>query len=476
MRHFYLFGILVVFNSLLFSTDIPFEKQKQNVVQSIVRQEPDLARIADRIWALAETALKEVESAEVLASYLENQGFRVERDVAGMPTALVAEWGQGSPVIGIMGEYDALPGLSQKATPVRSPLSEGAGGHGCGHNLFGTASAGAAVALKDTMENHKIGGTIRFYGTPAEEDIGGKIFMIKSGLFKDVDAAFAWHPSTSNDADVQSSQAVVDFRAEFTGRAAHAAFDPWNGRSALDGADLFIHALNLMREHVRPTVRIHYVVEAGGLVPNIVPEKSVVWCWIRDSTRQGVDSVLGRARKAAEGAAIATETAVQLRIQGGNYEVLPNRAGGLLMFRNMEWIGPVTYTPEEKRFAATLQDSAGVAQEGLEGAISPWKETAVHPEGGSTDVGDVSWVVPVINMTATTAPKGVPWHSWAVVAPGGMSIGHKGMILAAKSMATTAVDLLLDKKALEEVTAEFKEKAGGHRYDSYIKENRPPLP
>ncbi len=462
--------------SVAVAQEVAFEAEKRQVVDAVSAQYADLTRLSDQVWAFAETALREKRSARAVADYLEERGFRVERGVAGMPTAFVAEFGRGAPVIGILGEYDALPGISQKAQTVKEPLEPGGAGHGCGHNLFGAASAGAAVAVKSLIESGRLEGTIRFYGTPAEEAVGGKIYMVKAGLFDDADVVLAWHPTTVNEADVQSSQAIVDFKVEFSGRAAHAAYDPWNGRSALDGADLFLHALNLMREHVRPTVRIHYVIEKGGDVPNIVPEQAVVWCWIRDSGREGVASVLERARKAAAGAALATETESRLRVIGGDYEVLPTVSGGRLMYRNLQWLGPIEYSDEEEAFARELQRNAGVEEKGLDGSIQPWRDTAPHPEGGSTDVGGVSWVVPVINMTAATAPLGVPWHGWAVVASGGTSIGHKGMLLAARSMAATAVDLFLDDQARKEVVTEFREKQNGHVYESFVTGDKPPIP
>ncbi len=458
------------------ASQVAYQETKQQVVESVEAHRQELTDLSDQVWSHAEIALREAKSAEVLAAYLEKQGFTVERGVADMPTAFIAEYGSGKPVIGIMGEYDALPGLSQKVSPTKEPLEEGAGGHGCGHNLFGAAAAGAAVAVKEAIEANSMAGTIRFYGTPAEEDIGGKIYMVKAGLFDDVDVALAWHPSSKNEADIQSSQAIVDFKVEFFGKTAHAAFDPWNGRSALDGLDILMHALNLMREHVRPTVRIHYVIQNGGNVPNIVPETATLWCWIRDSKRDGVQSVLEWTRKAAEGAALATETTSKLTVTGGDYEVLPIREGGLLMFENMKWIGPIEYTDEEQTFAHALQKSAGVEEKGMDGSIHEWRETSKDPEGGSTDVGDVSWVVPVVNLTAATAPADVPWHSWAVVASSAHSIGHKGMVFAAKALGTTAIDLLLNEEARGSVIDEFKDRTEGHTYQSFIREDSPPLP
>jgi aminobenzoyl-glutamate utilization protein B len=375
-----------------------------------------------------------------------------------------------------MGEYDALPGLSQKVSPAKEALEEDAPGHGCGHNLFGAASAGAAVAVKEAMDADGFEGTIRFYGTPAEEDIAGKVFMVKAGLFEDVDVALAWHPAPVNMVSTQSSLATVDFKVVFTGRTAHAAADPWNGRSALDGLDVLIHSLNLMREHVRPTVRIHYVITDGGRVPNIVPEKATLWCWIRDVDQDGVRNVLDWTRKAAEGAALATETTSELTVEGGVYDVLPNREGALLMYENMKWIGPIEYTEEEQNFARGLQRSVGSEQTGMNGAVLPMPEAGDDEMTGSTDVGDVSWVVPTIQLAAATAPMNVPWHSWAVVASSGHSIGHKGMLFAAKAMGTTAVDLFLDAEARGSVIDEFEERTEGKTYQSVVPDDRKPVP
>lgn len=469
-------AVFAAATAFLSATEIQYGQEKTQVVRSVDAQTQELVQLSNEVWRFAETALKEKNSSRVVAAYLERHGFRLSRGVAGMPTAFLAEFGQGKPVIAMVGEFDALPGLSQQVLPHRVALEQHAPGHGCGHNLFGAASAGAAVAVKQLIEQGKLSGAIRFYGTPAEEAVGGKVYMIHAGLFQDVDVVLAWHPSTENEADVQSSQALVDFRVEFYGKAAHAAFDPWNGRSALDGLDLFMHALNLMREHVKPTVRIHYVIQQGGEVPNVVPESARLWCWIRDSRRDGVQAVLERAKKAAEGAALATETTVRFTIQGGDYEVLPLRSGGLLMFENLKWIGPLTYSAEEEEFARNLQRNAGVPEKGMNGSIAAWRETEKDPEGGSTDVGDVSWVVPVINLTTTTAPAGVPWHSWAVVASSGHSVGHKGMILAAKALGATAVDLFLNPEARRQVIEEFREKTKGHEYQSFVPPGPPPLP
>jgi aminobenzoyl-glutamate utilization protein B len=449
---------------------------KAAAVKSVDTHRPALVDLSDQIWRFAETALKETRSSAVLADYAEAQGFRVTRGVAELPTAFVAEFGEGRPIIGVLGEYDALPGLSQKALPRREALEAGAPGHGCGHNLFGPASLGAAIAIKERIAAGTLEGTIRFYGTPAEESVGGKAYMARAGLFRDVDVALAWHPDSETRADTRSSQAIVDMAIEFRGRAAHAAFDPWNGRSALDGVELFTHGVNLLREHVKPTVRMHYVVPDGGDVPNVVPEHARVWFWARDSKRTGVDDVLARVRRIAEGAAIAAGVEASVKVQGGSYEILVNRAGARLLHANMQALGPIEYSAEEQEFARNLQTSAGVEPRGAIGAVKPLDEDPGEPDGGSTDVGDVSWVVPTLHVSVATAPAGVPWHAWPVVAAGGMSIGHKGLTYAAKVLAATMYDLFQDAARREAIRAEFAEQTRGQTYRPFVPDGPPPIP
>ncbi len=450
-------------------------KKKSEMVASIEKHKTELITLSDQIWALAETALKESKSSKLLADYAEQQGFKVERGVAGMPTAFVATYGEGKPIIGILGEFDALPGISQKATPVKEPYEPGAAGHGCGHNLFGAGSLGAAIAIKELIAAGKLKGTIRFYGTPAEESVGGKIYMARDGLFNDLDVCLAWHPDEKTKADVQSSQALVDFIVEFHGRAAHAAFDPWNGRSAVDGLELFTHGLNMLREHVKPSVRIHYTIQKGGDVPNVIPEYAKIWCWVRDSKRTGVEEVLSRVREIAKGAAMMAGVESKLTIQTGDYEMLVNMAGAKLLQSNLIWLGPIKYTEEEQAFARAIQRATGVEEKGLNGAVQPLEEPKPDPPGGSTDVADVSWIVPTLHVSVTTAAEGAPWHAWPVVACGGMSIGHKGMLHAAKVLAATMVDLFEDAKTREAIQAEFKEKTKGHVYKPYIPDGPPPV-
>jgi aminobenzoyl-glutamate utilization protein B len=449
-------------------------RKKQAAAASIDAQRPELIALADQVWGFAETALKETRSAALLADHAEKQGFRVERGLAGMPTAFVASYGAGRPVIAVLGEYDALPGLSQRAVPERSPLQAGAAGHGCGHNLFGAASLGAAVAIKELIAAGRLSGSVRFYGTPAEEAVGGKAYMARDGVFKDVDVALAWHPADRTRADMQGGQAIVDMLVEFKGKAAHAAADPWNGRSAVDAVELFTHAVNLMREHVRPTTRMHYTITAGGDVPNVVPETGRVWIWARDFDRAVLDGVLERLRRAVEGAALSAGVEGKATVQAGDLEILINETGTRMLDANLRWLGPIRYTEEEEAFARALQTASGVEARGMEGTIGSL--VGQEPEGGSTDVGDVSWVTPTLHVSVTTAPRGVPWHAWPVVAAGGMSIGHKGMLHAAKTLAATMVDLFEDEAARAAVRAEFEKKSRGFAYRPYIPDGPPPLP
>ncbi|HWJ07152.1 MAG TPA: amidohydrolase [Steroidobacteraceae bacterium] len=447
---------------------------KRAAVNAVDRHAAELTGLSDRIWAYAETALREHKSAAALADYAEQQGFKVERGVAGMPTAFVATYGSGRPVIGVMGEYDALPGISQKASPVKEALETGAGGHGCGHNLFGAASLGAALAIKEQIAAGKLDGTIRFYGTPAEENYGGKIYMAREGLFDGVDVVLAWHPSDETQADMVSSQAMVDLMVEFQGKAAHAAGDPWNGRSALDAAELFTHGINQMREHVKPTSRMHYTIPAAGDVPNVVPEHAKVWLWLRDWERDEVEGLLARTRKLAEGAATMTGTAATVHVQGGSWNMLVNETGERLLHSNLLWLGPIVYTEAEQAFARQIQQATGVPEAGMFGGIKPLEGQVA--EGGSTDVADVSWIAPTLHVSVATSPKDAPWHAWPVVATGGMSIGHKGLVQASKVLAATMVDLYEQPRTLAAIQAEFKAKKGDTAYKAYVPDGPPPVP
>ncbi|HYK01391.1 MAG TPA: amidohydrolase [Thermoanaerobaculia bacterium] len=453
-----------------------FVEDKKTASATIERHASEMTALSDEVWRYAETALKERQSAKALADYAEQQGFRVTRGVASLPTAFVAEFGSGKPVIGIMGEYDALPGISQKAQPVKEPLVAGAPGHGCGHNLFGVGSLGAAMAVKDLISAGRIKGTIKFFGTPAEEAVGGKIYMLRDGVFDGVDVMLAWHPGDETTSDTKSSQALVDVIVEFRGRASHAAFDPWNGKSALDGLELFTHGINLMREHSRPSSRMHYAIVEAGKVPNVVPDYAKVWIWLRDTERAEVDRLLGRLRQIAQGAALAADVESTVTVQGGDWNMLVNMTGQRAAWENMNWLGPLPFTAEEQAFAKTIQKETGVAEKGLVTALKAFDANPGPPEGGSTDVADVSWNIPIIHLSVTTAPLGAPWHGWPVVACGGMSIGHKGMLWASKALAATMVDLYRDPKLVQAIRQEFAKSTEGIVYKPYIPPGPPPAP
>jgi aminobenzoyl-glutamate utilization protein B len=441
---------------------------KKAVIQSVEQHKESLIKLSDSVWALAETAFEEQGSAKILADYAEAQGMNVTRGVAGIPTAFTATYGSGQPVISILGEYDALPGISQKASPEKEALNPGAAGHGCGHNLFGAASLGAAIAIKEQIESGKLKGTVKFLGTPSEEKYFAKIWMVQAGLWDDVDVNVSWHPGAQTEADVQSSLALVDFKVEFYGQAAHASGDPWNGRSASDALELYTTGINYYREHVKPTLRIHYHIQDGGQVVNVVPDYSRLWVRVRDTKRTGMMPVYERIKEMAEGAAIMADVDYKITLISGIYEMLVNRRGGEVMQKNLELLGPLTYTPEEEAFAKKIQKATSKPQVGMDASINALLPTAEHPMGGSTDVADVSWNVPNINLSVTVAPKDTPWHSWAVVACSGMSIGHKGMIQAAKAMSMTMVDLFQQPKLVQEIKAEFKERKGDEVYTPMI--------
>lgn len=448
---------------------------KKAVIESVDDHEDKLIDISDDIWRLAETAFEEHKSSELLADYAEEQGFTVERGVAGMPTAFVATYGSGKPVISVLGEFDALPGLSQDTTPAKSPLEDGEAGHGCGHNLFGAGSLGAAIAVKELIEKGDIKGTIKFMGTPSEEKFFGKIWMVRAGLWDDVDVNLSWHPSASIEADVQSSLALIDFKIEFFGQAAHASSDPWNGRSASDALEIYTTGVNYYREHVKPTVRMHYHIQDGGQVVNVVPDYSRLWMRVRDTKRAGMMPVYERVVAMAEGAAIMADVDYKVSLISGIYEVLVNREGGKVMQNNLELLGPINYTEEEIAFGKKIQETTEKPQAGMDSSIKPLEATKENPGGGSTDVGDVSWNVANINLAVTTAPKGTPWHSWAVVACGGMSIGHKGMSYASKAMAMTMVDLFENPDLVEKVKTEYKERKGDEVYEAMVPDGPPPI-
>ena len=470
-----LLSILFIVGSTFLSNSQSANKLKKELLNSIEQKSSELTDLSDKIWAAAEVAFREEKSSEYLIKYAEENGLKVEKGLAGMPTAFTATYGEGKPVIGIIGEFDALPGLSQTADTYRNELVEGGAGHGCGHNLFGTASLGAAVAIKELIEKGDLTGTVKFFGTPAEEKFFGKLWMIREGVFDDIDICMDWHPADHTEANVQPSLALVDFMVEFTGQSAHASADPWNARSANDALELYTSGINAYREHVKPSVRMHYHIQDAGQVVNVVPDYSRIWVRVRDITKEGLQPVYDQVRRMAGGAAIMANVEHKVSLISGIHDLLPNRTGGAIMQKNLEILGDIQYSKDEIDFALDMQKANGKPLIGIDGKIRPLRETLESPGGGSTDVGDVSYNMPVVSLAVTTAPKGVPWHSWSVVASSGMSIGHKGMLHAAKALGMSMIDIYKDKKLREEIKKEFDERIGDYNYDPYLNPGPPPI-
>jgi aminobenzoyl-glutamate utilization protein B len=449
---------------------------KEEAFEWLDENRPELSKISDKIWRLAEIAMEEFESAEVLASYLEKMGFKVERGASGMPTAFVAVYGSGEPVIGILAEYDALPGLSQDAVPYKKPLEEGKPGHGCGHNIFGTASTAAAAAMKEVMEKRGLSGTIKLFGCPAEETVVGKVFMARDGVFNGLSCCIQWHPSSENGVSLGSSNALNQFEVEFFGKTAHSAGGPWEGRSALDAVELTNVGLNYLREHLKPTARMHYVILDGGGAPNVVPDYARGWYYVRDIDREHVEKDYERVLKIIEGAALMTETTYKVKFISGVHEMLSNRAGCEVVYSNLMLVGPPQFSEEEQAFAKEIQKNLEVEEQGLKTKIEPFKLPQRSWGSGSTDVAEVSWLTPTTALGTAMAPVGCPWHHWAEVACGGMSIGHKAMITAAKVMAASGLDFLAHPEIMQKMRKEWEEKKKGKEYKSPLPPDlKPPV-
>jgi aminobenzoyl-glutamate utilization protein B len=430
------------------------------------------------IWSFAEPSLQEYRSAELLAALLERNGFDVERGVAGMPTAFVATWGSGSPLIGVMAEYDALPGLSQVASPEREPIVSGGYGHGCGHSVFGTASVFAAIAAKDAALRAGISGRIRCYGCPAEEILVGKVFMVREGVFDGADVVLAWHPGDKTGADFISTKAMVSVRFTFHGRASHAAVDPHRGRSALDAVELMNVGVNYMREHVKEDSRIHYVITDGGVQPNVVPPRASVWYYVRADAHRDVESYLAWVTKIAEGAALMTETTVDRKIDTDGHEQIPSAVLATALDRNLRRIGPPTFDDNDRAFAARIRESIPDAPSG-----TPLSEVIEDVPSsprlvpGSSDVGDVSWYMPVGHLSAATQARGAPGHSWQITACSGGPIGEKGGAVAAKALAATMLDLLVDSQLRQAAREDWQQRRGPDPYVTTIpRDQGPPIP
>ncbi len=452
-------------------------KLKKDAFQHLDQLSDTLTGTARQIWEWAETALKEHQSSKLLAKLLEDNGFKVEFGAGGLEVAFVATYGEGHPVIGILGEYDALPGLSQKAgSSTQEAITPGAPGHGCGHNLFGVAGAGAAISVKDIMEKHHLTGTIKFFGCPAEETVEGKTYMARDGIFSGLDVCLDWHPSDKNEVDLDTSNALNSVEFTFRGKTSHAAGDPWNGRSALDGVELLNHGVNYLREHVPLTIRMHYVILEGGKAPNIVPDSARVWYYVRGKDRKEVEEVYARVLKIAEGAASMSETSYQVHVISGVYNYLKNRTVASLLHRNLQLVGVPPFSPEEQEFAKTLQRNLGKKEEALSTKIEEFVEPKEYRGGGSTDAADVSWLVPTASLNVACWPLDTPGHHWGIVTCSGSSIGFKGMLTSAKILAASAIDLLLNPQLIRDAQKEFIEKTKDFVYKCAIpKDQKPPL-
>ena len=461
--------------SLIFSMVISAQKKDQKIIAEIDSKSAQYEEIAHNIWQWAEMGYLEEKSSALLQETLEKEGFTIEKGVAGIPTAFIAEYGSGYPVIAILGEYDALPGLSQEAVPEKSSAG-GAAGHACGHHLFGTASSAAAIAAKNWLQATGTRGTIRFYGCPAEEGGSGKVYMVREGLFNDVDVALHWHPSSQNSANAGAALANKSGKFRFYGISAHAAGAPERGRSALDGVEAMNVMVNMMREHIPDRSRIHYVITQGGKAPNVVPNFAEVYYYARHSSREVVTNIFDRIIKAGEGAALGTETRMEYEIIGGTHELLPNLSLQKVVYDKLVLVGGISYDEDEKQFADKIALSLGEnkADQSVALNIAPYKTTGMAY--GSTDVGDVSFVVPTVGLRTATWVPGTPAHSWQAVAAGGTSIGHKGMMVAAKTLALTAVHLYSNQKIIEEAKKEHQERRGPNfQYEPLLGDRQPAL-
>ncbi|NOS94072.1 MAG: amidohydrolase [Cyclobacteriaceae bacterium] len=451
------------------------QTSKQEIIKSIEEKSAIYSATAQKIWEFAEVGFQETQSSALLQQTLEKEGFTIERGVADMPTAFTATFGAGRPVIGILGEFDALPGVSQEAVPEVKPIVGKGAGHACGHHLFGVASATSAIAIKNWLIATKRSGTIRFYGTPAEEGGAGKVYMVRAGLFKDVDAVVHWHPGSSNAASPGASLANKSGKFRFYGVASHAAASPERGRSALDAVEAMNDMVNMMREHVPEDTRIHYVITRGGEAPNVVPAFAEVYYYVRHPKAGEVKSIWERVVKAAQGAALGTETRSEYEVTGGVYNMLPNETLAKVMDTNLRMVGGYTYTPTEKAFAEKIQTSFTGNIPALETTqqVSPFR---MEEAGGSTDVADISWVVPTTGLRTATWVPGTAAHSWQAVAAGGTSIGSKGMMIAAKTMTLTIIDLFNSPKVIEDAWKELKTLRGDNFvYDPLIGTRKPAL-
>ncbi|MBM3979191.1 MAG: amidohydrolase [Planctomycetes bacterium] len=427
-----------------------------------------------KIWDWAEPGYQEKKSADALADIAEKAGLKVTRGVAKIPTAFTAEFGTGKPVIGIMGEFDALPELAQDAVPFRQPKKGGNGyGHACGHHLFGTASLSATIAIAEQIKAGKLKGTVRFYMCPAEEGGAAKVFMARAGLFDDCDAALHWHPGANNAAGDASCLARVAVKFRFHGTAAHAAASPEKGRSALDALVLTMHAVELLREHTPDGTRLHHTVTSGGGAANVVPEFAEGFFYVRHPKADVVQKLYPRVLKCAQAGALATETRLEVQYLGGTMEILPNDALSEIAKKNLTALNDLKYDAEETKFAVRLRETFPDKAPPLE-QIGRVFDVSGQSSGGSTDVGDVSWIVPTVGVRVACWVPGTPGHSWQAVACGGTTIAKKGMNLAARTLAATAHDLFTDADLRNDAKAEHTKRLAGRKYTAMLEKDQPP--
>jgi aminobenzoyl-glutamate utilization protein B len=460
------------------SAEAEISAEKQQIIEQVDALETQISDMSLELWNYSEIALRETQSAEYLASALEREGFSVERGVAGMPTAFVAEWGSGGPVIGILAEYDALPSIGNAVAPLRQQRKDGhPHGHGCGHNLFGAGSVGAAIALKRVMDAGDIPGTVKFFGTPAEETLIGKVYMANAGVFDGIDITLDWHPWYGSSVVNETGQAMNNFQVEFFGKSAHSAYDPWNGRSALDAVEIMNHGTNLMREHIEPSARIHYVMPNAGEAPNVVPAYAKVWYYVRDNDRKAVESSYEWITEIAAAAAMATQTTHKITLLTGVHEILLNRPLQEAAQANLEYVGAPVFSKEDHAFARELQEELGIEPLGYPTDVVPLAVDVEPTEGGSTDVAEVTRLAPGVSFYISTAGLNLPWHSWATSASHGRPSAAKGAFVAAKVLAMTAMDFLQSEDLRHRARAEFDEKMKSQPYVSPIpKGQKPPLP
>ena len=464
------------FITILTFTVFSFSLSSDVINNSIEKNSQIFENVALDIWKFAELGYLENKSSALLADTLKENGFKITKGLAGIPTSFIAEYNNGGPVIGILGEFDALPGLAQTSSPYKElAINDTNAGHACGHHLFGAASAWAAVAVKDWIIKNNVKGTIRFYGTPAEEGGSGKVYMVREGLFSDVDIVLHWHPDDSNSANNRTSNSNKSGKFTFKGISAHAAGSPELGRSALDGVEAMNHMVNMMREHVPQESRIHYVITKGGLAPNVVPDDAEVYYYVRHPQMNVVDELFQRVVKIAEGAALGTETGMTYEVMHGNYSLMPNDTIQKIVHRNLEKLGGIEYSDDEKEYAQEIYQTLinPDLKIGSQQNVLPFKYSHSY---GSTDVGDVSWVVPTAGLRTATWVPGTAAHSWQAVASGGTSIGLKGAELAAKTMANSIKEIFENPEVIEISKQELKQRTGkDFIYKPLLGDREPPL-